>query len=74
MGDPVCALSFLGHYLRMLPRRMARMVSHLRDQDSKAAMDAVLNLRVSSALAGAQEAGTLCRNHNHLAAAGVAAR
>lgn len=56
MGDPGCALDFLGDYLRMLPRRMARIIGHLRDQDSEAAMDAVLSLRVSSAMTGVQEA------------------
>lgn len=80
MGDPGCALNFLGNHLRMLSHRMARIISHLGDQNSKATMDAVLSLRVSSATTGVQEAGTRCRDieallrHNQLEAAGVAAR
>lgn len=63
----------------MLPHRMARIVSHLGHQDSKATMDAVLSLRVSFAMTVAQEAETRCRDkevllrHNQLQAAGIAA-
>lgn len=79
IGEPGCALDFLGDYLRMLPVRMARSTSHLRNQDSKAAMDAVLSLKVSSAMTGVQEAVARCKGieallrHNQLEAAGVAA-
>lgn len=36
LRNPCCALSFLGDYLRMLPRRMGRIVNHVRDQDGTA--------------------------------------
>lgn len=61
LGDSGCALDFLGDYLRMLPGRMARIMSHLQDHDSKAAIDAVQSLRVSSAMTGVQEAEARCR-------------
>lgn len=60
IGDPGCALDFLVEYLRMLPGRMARINSHLRNQDRMAAMDAVLSLRVSSAMTGVREAEAKC--------------
>lgn len=61
MGDPACAVNFLRDYLRMLPGRMARISTHLQEKDCEAAMDALLSLRVTSAMAGAQETERNCR-------------
>ncbi|MFQ6484497.1 hypothetical protein [Brachybacterium epidermidis] len=54
LGDDGILHSFLHRYLAMLGRRIDRLESALRAADHAASMDAVLSLKTSSALAGAQ--------------------
>lgn len=61
IGDSAGALNFLRDYLHMLPGRMARIIRHLNEPDREATMDALLSLRVTSAMTGAQETERRCR-------------
>ncbi|MDP9694394.1 UNVERIFIED_ORG: hypothetical protein J2X79_001949 [Arthrobacter globiformis] len=53
VGNPA-AESFLATYLDMLPGRLERIVQALETRDAEEAMDAVMSLKVTSAMAGAR--------------------
>lgn len=55
------AQSFLDNYLATLPHRHARVLQTLASGDAKAAMDAVLSLKVSSAVVGAVHLSAFCQ-------------
>ena len=59
--NPTAALNFLGDFLSMLPGRITRILDTLADGDAKAAMDATLSLKITSAMTGAVEAEACCR-------------
>lgn len=59
VGSPA-AESFLATYLDMLPRRLERIVQALETRDAKQAMDAVISLKVTSAMAGARDLEREC--------------
>ena len=59
--NPTAALNFLGDFLSMLPGRITRILDTLADGDAKAAMDATLSLKVTSAMTGAVDAEACCR-------------
>lgn len=61
LGTPVPALRFLNDYISMLPGRIHRIRTALQDQDPKTSMDALLSLKVTSAMAGALETEAHCR-------------
>lgn len=61
LGCPVAALNFLGDYLTMLPARLARILRHTNEQNYEPAIDAVISLKVSSAMTGAVETELHCR-------------
>ena len=54
LGDADALCGFLRRYLAMLDERIARLERALRTEDHEGWMDAVLSLKTSSALAGAQ--------------------
>lgn len=60
LGNPVYALNFLGDFLCMLPGRIERIRRNLQNQDGKAALDAVLSLKVTAAMTGAVETEARC--------------
>lgn len=62
IGSPVTALNFLRDFLAMLPGRITRIVDTLAERDAKAAMDATLSLKITSAMTGAVEAESCCRH------------
>lgn len=53
LSSPVAAREFLATYLELLPSRLAAVMSTVSVQDSNAAMDRVISLKVSSSMAGA---------------------
>lgn len=59
--DADIALRFLGDYLQMLPHRLQRIMQGLHQGDIEASMDAILSLRIASAMAGALDIETYCR-------------
>ena len=59
--NPAAALNFLGDFLSMLPGRITRILDTLAARDAKAAMDATLSLKITSAMTGAVEAESYCR-------------
>ena len=61
MGDPTPALRFLSTYLSMLPGRLLRISNGLGQHDADASMDAVLSLKISSAMVGALETEDQCK-------------
>nr|WP_306422821.1 Hpt domain-containing protein [Paenarthrobacter aurescens] len=61
MGDSTPALRFLSTYLSMLPGRILRISNGLCRHDPDASMDAVLSLKISSAMVGALETEDQCR-------------
>lgn len=61
MGDAKPALRFLSTYLTMLPGRLLRISNGLCQHDADASMDAVLSLKISSAMVGALETEDRCR-------------
>jgi len=61
LGDSRLALRFLSTYLNMLPGRLLRISNGLGHHDLEASMDAVLSLKISSAMVGAVETETQCR-------------
>ncbi|WP_411374079.1 Hpt domain-containing protein [Arthrobacter sp. MPF02] len=61
LGCPASALNFLADYLMMLPARIARIVRHLDEQDYERALDALISLKVTSAMTGALETEAGCR-------------
>lgn len=54
------AESFLANYLTMLPARLERIVRALEVQDMDQALDAVISLKVASAMAGARDLEREC--------------
>ncbi|BCW12599.1 Hpt domain-containing protein [Paenarthrobacter sp. CC6] len=61
LGDSRLALRFLSTYLTMLPERILRLSNGLCGHDLDASMDAVLSLKISSAMVGAVETESQCR-------------
>ncbi|YCK82230.1 Hpt domain-containing protein [Arthrobacter sp. D3-18] len=61
LGDSTPALRFLSTYLSMLPERIRSISSGLCEHDVSASMDAVLSLKISSAMVGALETESQCR-------------
>lgn len=61
LGDSQPALRFLSTYLTMLPGRFLRLSNGLCRHDLDASMDAVLSLKISSAMVGAVETESQCR-------------
>jgi histidine phosphotransfer protein HptB len=61
LGDSRLALRFFSTYLAMLPGRLLRLSNGLCHHDPEASMDAVLSLKISSAMVGAVETETQCR-------------
>lgn len=54
------AESFLATYLTMLPDRLERIVRALEVRDTDQALDAVISLKVTSAMAGARDLEREC--------------
>ncbi|MEV4988426.1 Hpt domain-containing protein [Pseudarthrobacter sp. LMD1-1-1.1] len=61
MGNKPLAFRFLGDYFDLLPRRKHRIISAVQDEDPEAAMDAILSLKIASAMVGARDAEDRCR-------------
>ncbi|ASN22648.1 hypothetical protein CGK93_22390 [Arthrobacter sp. YN] len=61
LDDSAPAIRFLSTYLSMLPGRILRISTGLCLHDADASMDAVLSLRISSAMVGAVETENQCR-------------
>ncbi|MFW0774902.1 Hpt domain-containing protein [Paenarthrobacter nitroguajacolicus] len=61
LGDSTPALRFLSTYLSMLPERVHSISSGLCGHDVNASMDAILSLKISSAMVGALETEDQCR-------------
>lgn len=61
LGSSGLAFGFLGDYLELLPSRKHRIINALRDEDPEAAMDAILSLKITSAMVGAHDAEDRCR-------------
>ncbi|WP_024818644.1 hypothetical protein [Arthrobacter sp. 31Y] len=61
LGDSAPALGFLANYLSMLPGRMLSISSGLCGHNADASMDAILSLKISSAMVGALETEDQCR-------------
>lgn len=59
VGRPA-AEAFLATYMNMLPTRLHRIVEALDAEDIDEAIDAVLSLQVTSAMAGAQDLEREC--------------
>ncbi|MFJ4169750.1 Hpt domain-containing protein [Paenarthrobacter sp. NPDC089714] len=61
LGDSKPVLRLLSTYLTMLPSRILRISRGLCDNDVDASMEAVLSLKISSAMVGARETENQCR-------------
>ncbi|MFF2843921.1 Hpt domain-containing protein [Paenarthrobacter sp. NPDC057981] len=61
LGDSRLAQRFFSTYLAMLPGRLLKLSNGLGRHDLDASMDAVLSLKISSAMVGAVETETQCR-------------
>ncbi|MET3904245.1 Hpt domain-containing protein [Paenarthrobacter sp. 4246] len=61
LDDDAPAISFLSTYLSMLPGRILRISTGLCLHDADASMDAVLSLKISSAMVGAVDTENQCR-------------
>ncbi|WP_347108892.1 Hpt domain-containing protein [Paenarthrobacter sp. S56] len=61
LGDSQPVLRLLSTYLSMLPGRIGRIASGLCQNDPDASMEAVLSLKISSAMIGAHETEQQCR-------------
>lgn len=70
MGSKGLAFRFLSDYLDLLPRRKSRIINALRDNDPDAAMDAILSLKIASAMVGAHDAEDRSRHLQALVANG----
>jgi hypothetical protein len=62
IGNSALALNFLRDFLSMLPGRIMRILDTLDERDAKAALDATLSLKITSAMTGAAEAEACCRH------------
>jgi HPt (histidine-containing phosphotransfer) domain-containing protein len=60
LGDYRPALRFLSTYLSMLPGRILRISDGLCQHDADASIDAILSLKISSAMVGALETENQC--------------
>jgi hypothetical protein len=60
VGAEDLAFGFLTDYFDLLPRRRDRIINALRDTDPEAAMDAILSLKIASAMVGALDAEDGC--------------
>jgi HPt (histidine-containing phosphotransfer) domain-containing protein len=67
--SPRIALQFLSDYLDMLPRRLQRILLGLHEGDVGTSMDAILSLKIASAMAGAFDIETRCHGLEVLARA-----
>lgn len=61
LGDPSPALGFLSNYLSMLPDRVLSISNGLCGHNAEASMDAILSLKISSAMVGAMETEDQCQ-------------
>ncbi|MFJ6535918.1 Hpt domain-containing protein [Paenarthrobacter sp. NPDC091711] len=61
LGGSAPVLGFLADYLSLLPDRMLRISSGLCGHNADASMDAILSLKISSAMVGALETEDQCR-------------
>lgn len=55
------AVNFLATYRQLLPHRVSRILSALRNEDADAALDAILSLKTSSSMTGALQMEHNCR-------------
>lgn len=69
-ADARAAQRFLAEYLDLLPSRVSKVVGCLSSSDVKASRDAVVSLKVSSAMAGAVRMERYCRELDVKLAAG----
>ncbi|MFB9651934.1 Hpt domain-containing protein [Pseudarthrobacter oxydans] len=60
LASPAAALRFLGDYLGMLQGRLGRILIGLHEEDPDVSMDAILSLKISSAMNGALAAASSC--------------
>ncbi|MBT2588258.1 Hpt domain-containing protein [Arthrobacter sp. ISL-95] len=60
LGDSTPALGFLANYLSMLPDRILNISRGLCRHDAVVSMDAILSLKISSAMVGALETEGQC--------------
>lgn len=60
LGAAEPAQLFLAKYLSLLPRRIQRITKGLLERDAAASMDAVLSLKITSAMVGALETEGHC--------------
>ncbi|VXB77250.1 Hpt domain-containing protein [Arthrobacter sp. 9AX] len=68
--DSGIALQFLSDYLEMLPARLQRIFTGLNGRDIEASLDAILSLKIASAMAGAFDTEAYCRGIEALVRAG----
>jgi HPt (histidine-containing phosphotransfer) domain-containing protein len=61
LGDPAPVLRFLSAYLSMLPKRMGRIDDGLSAAEAESSLEAVLSLKISSAMVGIRETERQCR-------------
>ncbi|MGR0162294.1 Hpt domain-containing protein [Paenarthrobacter nitroguajacolicus] len=61
LGDATPALRFFSTYLSMLPDRVLNISHSLCGRDVNASMDAILSLKISSAMVGVVETEDQCR-------------
>ncbi|MFF1831260.1 Hpt domain-containing protein [Paenarthrobacter sp. NPDC058040] len=66
LGDSKPVLRLLSTYLTMLPSRILRISRGLVENDADASMEAVLSLKISSAMVGARETENQCRAMEHM--------
>lgn len=71
LGNKALAWCFLGDYSNLLPERRQRIIHaiHAHD-DEEAAMDAILSLKITSAMVGAHDAEDRCKLLQSLVAGG----
>ncbi|NSX37182.1 Hpt domain-containing protein [Pseudarthrobacter oxydans] len=62
MDSPHAALRFLSDYLVMLQGRLGRILVGLTGEDAETSMDAILSLKISSAMNGAHQAAASCHS------------
>lgn len=60
LGDPKAALQFLAKYLTILPRRIERITRGLERRDAASTIDALLSLKITSAMVGATALEAQC--------------
>lgn len=60
LGDPQAALRFLAKYLTLLPHRIERITHGLERRDAASTTDALLSLKITSAMVGATALEAQC--------------